>query len=97
MPAEISRLTRRLGARDRLFLAVVACAAVAAIPIGIVLAEGDSSASSTTPSHCVKELKESIMGGADYQYCGAAADQECAASAAQNESLAAQCRRLGTQ
>jgi hypothetical protein len=94
VPSEISRLTRRLGARDRLFLAVVACAGVVAIPVGIVLADNNSSANPGAPTHCVNELKASIMGGANYQYCGKAADEECAANAANSESLAAQCRKL---
>jgi hypothetical protein len=92
VPAESSRLRRRLGARERLFIAAIACAVVAAVPIGIVVAHQGSGG---PPRHCVTELRASIMGGATFTFCGKAANRECVRAAAKIASLAAQCRRLG--
>jgi len=92
VPAEANRLNRRLRARDRVFLAAIACALVLLVPLGILLAERNSNAPA---GHCVTELRASIMGGATFKFCGAKADAECARAAASDSSLAAQCRRIG--
>jgi len=91
VPAESNRLSRRLRPRDRVFLAVIACAVVVLVPIGVLVADH-----SHTPSgHCVTELRASIMGGATFKFCGAKADAECMRTGATSASLAAQCRRIG--
>jgi hypothetical protein len=92
VPAETTRLSRRLGARDRRFLTVFACAVVASIPIGLVLAHRDSGG---TPSHCVSVQGVGFMGGGSTQYCGAAADARCKNAEAHDTALVAQCRKIG--
>jgi hypothetical protein len=77
VPAEAIRLQRRLGARDRLFIAILAAAtligAIAAIAIG--RSGDDSPAASATG--CVKVTRASWMGSATLSYCGADAVTYC--------------------
>jgi hypothetical protein len=95
VPAEARRLTRRLGARDRLFLAAFACAAVAAV-VAALLLEGSNSSPGEPKGHCVTESRASIMGNANYTYCGKQADRECRHPSAPSAAFAAQCRRIGS-
>jgi len=92
VPADSSRLTRRLRSRDRRFLAVFACLLVAAIPVGVVISHESAD---STPSHCIAEQGVGFMGGGATHFCGAKADAECRRAAATSTSLAAQCRRIG--
>ena len=95
MPAEAHRFTHRLGARDRRFLAVFACAALlGAIAVGLLL-QGHNETLTPPGGHCVVEARASIMGGANYTYCGKKADFECAHPATTSSSFAEQCRRIG--
>jgi hypothetical protein len=94
VPAEAQRLNRRLGARDRHFLVVFVCAGVATLVVALLL-EGNNASPSQPKGHCVTESRASIMGSANYTYCGKRADSECAHPASPNAAFAAQCRRIG--
>jgi hypothetical protein len=87
VPAESQRLLRRVGARDRRFLAVVAGVAAIATPVAVVFS------GSHPPSGCVTTTRAGFMGGQTYRYCGAAAVVACRTRAARDPSLAASCRR----
>ena len=90
MPAEASRFTRRLGARDRRFFAALACAGAAAVPAAVLLQGGKAAPAGT----CVSAVRASIMGGATYRWCGAAATARCKVALAAGETdLIGQCRR----
>jgi hypothetical protein len=72
-------------------VAAFACAAVAAVPVGIVLTHGSGS---STPGHCVTEQSVGFMGAQWLHLCGKDADAKCR-SLSTDDSLAAQCRRIG--
>jgi hypothetical protein len=91
VPAESSRLGRRLGARDRLFLAAFACAVVVAVPVGILVSHEGSGGS----GRCITEQSVGFMGAQWLHLCGTKADAECKRAAAASTSLAAQCRKIG--
>jgi hypothetical protein len=100
VPAEAIRLQRRLGTRDRLFIAILAAATVigsiAAIAIGHI--GGDSPAASGTG--CVTVTRASWMGSATLSYCGADAVAYCrktgiGQSAAGHPESLARCRAAG--
>ncbi|HVA30033.1 MAG TPA: hypothetical protein VMU58_02065 [Gaiellaceae bacterium] len=93
MPAETERLRRRITRRDRWFLTLLACAALAGTAAAILVhAHGSQPA---THARCVSTIRASIVGGATFTYCGARAIVACRRYAGEDDGLAAQCRRLG--
>jgi len=91
VPAETQRLQRRLGIRDRVFLALVGVAAVAGSTVAIVMAD---SGGIPYKAGCVSRTQAYTMGAATGQYCGAYAVTFCAKVAETDTSVAEQCRRL---
>ena len=91
MPAETQRLQRRLGTRDRVFLALFGVAAVAGSTVAIVMADPGGI---TLKAGCVSQTQAYTMGAATGQYCGTYAVTFCAKAAATDKSVAAQCARL---
>jgi hypothetical protein len=91
VPAESTRLQRRLRARDRWFVGVVAGAAVIGTPIAVV-AVGHGAA---PPPGCVTTLRPGFMGGQTGTYCGKRAAAICRREGAGDASLASACRREG--
>jgi hypothetical protein len=95
VPAESERLLRRIGARDRLFLAVLALATLVGAVVAIVLVSGRSSGPSVRAG-CVSVVRSGFMGGATYTYCGKDASAFCRRrSAAGDDAVARQCELLG--
>ncbi len=92
MPAESERFQRRIGARDRWFLGLLACALLLCA-VGAFLLVGDGS-SSRADARCVSTLRPGFMGGATYKYCGKDAVAFCRRSAGGDRQLASQCARL---
>ena len=76
MPAEAVRLQRRLGARDRWFIALLVGATLigtlATMVVGRVGADGGTAGAS-----CVEVSRASWMGSATIRYCGAEAEAYC--------------------
>ncbi len=93
MPAESERLRRRLGGRDRWFLALVAAALIAATATGFLLGRHGSGRGPN--ARCVQYSHPNFTGGATYTFCGAAARAFCRRPEAQHEGVVAQCERLG--
>jgi hypothetical protein len=99
MPAEAVRLRRRLGARDRWFIALLACATLIGTLATIVAGRvgGDSP---ETGARCVTVSRASWMGSATIRYCGAEAEAYCresraGQSAAGHAESVARCREAG--
>ncbi|HVC87482.1 MAG TPA: hypothetical protein VNC40_08665 [Gaiellaceae bacterium] len=92
MPAEVERLQRRVGTRDRWFLGLGLCAALVGAPVGVLLARPGASSTADT---CITTVRASMMGGATFRYCGPDAAAFCQASGAEDKSVAAKCRELG--
>jgi hypothetical protein len=99
MPAEAVRLQRRLGARDRWFIAVLVAAtligALATIVVGRVGADA-----SEAGARCVAVSRASWMGSATIRYCGAEAEAYCresrpGQSAAGHAESIERCREAG--
>lgn len=70
MPAEVQRLTRPIGRRDRRLMAVLAAS-------GVLLAGGGAAFATLRSGHgsaeerCVAVPAAGVMGGGDWHYCGA--------------------------
>ncbi len=94
MPAEAARFTRRIGRRDRRFLAALGGVAAAGIAFGAGFAAHGSS--STPRGGCVTLDQAGVMGGGTWRFCGADAVTFCLQHAAESKALADRCRRLGT-
>jgi hypothetical protein len=93
VPSEAVRFTRRIGRRDRRFLAALAAASVAGIAFGAgFVAHGGTS---TPRSDCVTLDQAGVMGGGTWRFCGADAVAFCQQHAAESSALADRCRRLG--
>ena len=92
MPAETERLKRRITGRDRWFLVVLASAALLGTPSAVLLSSHGSDPS--TDAGCVTTLRASVVGGANFRYCGADAAVACQRFAAHDAGLAAQCDRI---
>jgi hypothetical protein len=91
MPAESSRLRRRIASRDRWFLVLAACAAVVATVLAVVLTgSGDPGGAG-----CVSVLRAGFMGGQTTTYCGAKAAAVCRKEGPRDADLARECRRRG--
>ena len=94
MPAEAARFTRRIGRRDRRFLAALAGVGAAGIAFGAgFVAHGGAS---TPRSDCVAFDQAGVMGGGTWRFCGADAVVFCRRHATESRTLADRCRRLGT-
>jgi hypothetical protein len=76
VPAEAARFERRVGRRDRLFLAALACAAALAGP-AIVLATRDHGTRAREDAACITAAHAGVLGGGTYHYCGEAAVEFC--------------------
>jgi hypothetical protein len=99
VPAEVVRLQRRLGSRDRWFIAVVAGATLIATLAAIALGRVGADAG-TTRARCVEVSRASWMGSATIRYCGAEAAAYCresrpGQSAAGHAESIARCRTAG--
>jgi len=66
VPAEAHRLRRRLGRRDRLALAALACAVAAATGGSVAL---DVGGSSPPRAGCVTRAAAGVMGGGTWRIC----------------------------
>jgi hypothetical protein len=86
------RFRRRIGARDRLFLALFVVLALVAT--GVTLLLRDRLAQPAVGSRCITVVRASFMGGASFKYCGTDAVAFCRRSAATAHDVAMQCRRL---
>jgi hypothetical protein len=94
MPAEVIRLQRRLGTRDRWFLGLLALAVL--IGTAAALAVGRySSSDAGADAGCVSITRASWMGAATFKACGADAVAFCRRSAAGDEQIAAKCEEAG--
>jgi len=92
MPAEAARLTRRIGRRDRRFLAALAGAGAAGTAVAaLFVTHGEAS---TPRSDCVTLDQAGVMGGGTWRFCGVAAITFCRQNAANDSALADRCRRL---
>jgi hypothetical protein len=93
VPAEAARLNRRIGQRDRRFLAALAGAgaASAAFATFFVL----HGAAATTRSDCITFDQAGVMGGGTWHFCGADAISFCRRHSAESSTLTDRCRLLG--
>jgi len=92
VPAEAHRLQRRVGLRDRVFFAALACAAAIGAGVGAIASTHGSRAHAA--QGCVTRDAAGITGGGTWRYCGALAVAFCRVHAAEQRSLAAKCARL---
>lgn len=100
MPAEAIRLQRRLGARDRLFIAVLAAAVVLGAIAAIAFGQSGGGAPAASGTGCVTVTRASWMGSANLAYCGADAVTYCRKTgigqfAAGHAQSVARCRAAG--
>lgn len=91
MPAEVERLQRGLGRRDRRFLAALFLAGLVLAPAAAVLHHGGRASRIDAP--CVAVAHAGVLGGGTYRYCGAAAVSFCRRFAGDEGAVAA-CARL---
>ena len=94
MPAEAIRLQRRLGARDRWFLILLAIAVLAGTAAALAV-ERFSSSGASADAGCVSVTRASWMGAATFKACGADAAAFCRRSADGDEEIAVKCREAG--
>jgi hypothetical protein len=92
MRAEVARLSRSPGRRDRWFIAAILLA-TAAISVGIVLNGPGGSHPSAARAGCVRAERPGFMGATLQTWCGAAATKVCRTAGAERE-LARQCAAL---
>jgi hypothetical protein len=93
VPAEAARFTRRIGRRDRRFLAALAGVGAAGVAFGAgFVAHGGAS---TPRSDCIAFDQAGVMGGGTWRFCGSNAVTFCRQHATESSSLADRCRRLG--
>ena len=93
MPAEAIRLQRRLGARDRWFIGLLALAMLIGTASALVISHERGSSSDGARS--VEYIRASWMGGATFTYCGDEAAAYCRQAANSDAEIAAECRRAG--
>jgi hypothetical protein len=93
VPAESARFTRRLGPRDRWFIALTAVVTVVAV-IAILIAMRGSESGARDATRCVGVESAGFMGAIHTQYCGARATAACRRLADREKELPAQCARL---
>ena len=94
MPAEVARLQRRIGRRDRRFFAALACAAVVGVPAAVLVARHDTTPVFRSTAACIDAPHAGVLGGGTYHYCGAEAITFCRRFAAE-DAVAAKCEELG--
>ena len=94
MPAEAIRLQRRLGARDRWFLIVLAVAVLLGTAAALAV-DRASSSDANADAGCVSITRASWMGAATFKACGADAVAFCRRSAGGDEEIAAKCEAEG--
>jgi hypothetical protein len=98
VPTEAIRLHRRLGTRDRWFLAILVSATLIGALATIVAAQASGGSSDARRAGCVSVTRASWTGSATLSYCGADAVAYCRTTgigqfaAGHAESIAA-CRR----
>jgi hypothetical protein len=100
MPAEAMRLQRRLGTRDRWFIALLVSAVLIGTLATIVAGRARADSSSEAGARCVAVSRASWMGSATIRYCGAQAvaycrDSTTGQSAAGHAQSVAECERAG--
>lgn len=93
MPAEAARFTRRIGRRDRRFLAALAGAGAAGAAVGVLFASHGSAA--IPRDDCVTLDQAGVMGGGTWRFCGADAIAFCKQHSSDDQTLADRCRLLG--
>jgi hypothetical protein len=93
VPAESARFTRRLGPRDRWFIALTAVVTVGAV-IAILIGMRGSESGSRDATRCVVVESAGFMGAIHTRYCGARATTVCRRLADREDELPAQCARL---
>jgi hypothetical protein len=91
LPSEASRLARRVGPRDRRFLAGLAALAVIGAAAGAVSLGGGPA----PVASCVSFDAPGVMGGGTWHLCGGAARSFCTAHAGESRTLAVGCAVLG--
>jgi hypothetical protein len=92
VPAEAIRLQRRLGTRDRWFIALLLLAVLAGSAIAVShLNSSDASAD----AGCVSITRASWMGAATFRACGTDAVKFCRTEARGDEQIAAKCEEAG--
>jgi len=89
------RLERRIGRRDRAFLAGLTCAALLAVPAFVLLGRNDARPASLTGAGCIEAAHAGVLGGGTYRYCGSDARSFCARFAPAEAAIAGKCARLG--
>ena len=100
MPAEAVRLQRRLGTRDRWFIAILAAATLIGAIATVAAGRMGGTSATASGAGCVSVSRASWMGSATLRYCGADAVAYCRTSGigqsavGHPESLA-RCRRAG--
>ncbi len=93
MPAEAQRLTRVVGRRDRLVIAVVSIGT--AVVLGSALAVAElTHRSTTTATGCVQFAEAGVLGGGAWHVCGDAAVRLCASRPTSTPAVQRQCARL---
>jgi hypothetical protein len=94
MPAEAIRLQRRLGTRDRWFIALLLLAVLLGSASAVAVSRLSSSDASADAG-CVSITRASWMGAATFRACGAEAVTFCRTSARGDEEIAAKCAEAG--
>jgi hypothetical protein len=94
VPAEAVRLQRRLGARDRWFLILLALAVLVGTAAALAV-DRASSSGANADAGCVSITRASWMGAATFKACGADAVAFCRRSAGGAEEIAAKCDAEG--
>ena len=100
MPAEAIRLQRRLGARDRWFIAILVAATLIATIATIVAGRAGAGSAAASRTGCISVTRASWMGSATLSYCGADAVAYCRKTgigqfAAGHPESVARCREAG--
>ena len=91
MPAETKRLHKRIGLRDRWFLALVTGVVLVCAPTAIVVS---AHSSPQLEPGCVTTIRAHFMGGATVKYCGSRAVTFCREQAAEGKHVPSQCEKL---
>jgi hypothetical protein len=94
MPAEVIRLQRRLGARDRWFLILLTLAVLVGTAAALAV-DRASSSDASADAGCVSVTRASWMGAATFKACGADAVAFCRRSGGGDEEITAKCEEQG--
>ena len=89
------RLERRIGRRDRAFLAALAGAALLSVPAFVLFGRDGTPPASQTGAGCIEAAHAGVLGGGTYRYCGGDAKSFCARFAPAETEIAGKCARLG--